>query len=274
MACLFHFNLSVANVNRYLGNNYTASYHDVMKSIEQTRGLVGDNLLEHYTRVMTIGAPAHFNYNTSCDNGMLHWRVGNHPLIALNPKKLQKSMNKLDQNQFVIPLNSWVSRFLPHILFTPQHLIDTGRQIFHAYWRFTPTSVPVNRMTSTHLGVKLDCDYGTVLLRVLIRIWNLRITYPLKDIILHANDVKSCFRQLKHHPDVMAAFSYIIADILYLSCGLMFGADFSPQSWEVCRRIAEQLATSLFDDESLVENIESISTSSNGVRSLEKAQTM
>ena len=34
MACLFHFNLSVANVYQCVGNNYTASYRDDMKSIE------------------------------------------------------------------------------------------------------------------------------------------------------------------------------------------------------------------------------------------------
>ena len=142
---------------------------------------------------MTIGVPPHFNYRTTRDNAMLHWREGNHPLIALNPKKLQKLMNKLEQNQFVIPLNNWMSRFVPHIFFTLQHLINKGRQICDASWRFTPTSVSVNRMTSTHLGVGLYCDYGTVLLKVLIHIWNLQITYPLKDIILHANAVKSFF---------------------------------------------------------------------------------
>ena len=89
-------------------------------------------------------------------------------------------------------------------------------------------------------------------MRILIRIWRLRITYPLRDIILHANDVKSCFRQIKHHPDVMGAFSYVIAETLYLSCGLTMGSDFSPAVWEICRCLAEQLATSLFADDSLV----------------------
>jgi hypothetical protein len=70
---------------------------------------------------------------------------------------------------------------------------------------------------------------------------------------LHANDVKSCFRQMKHHPDIMGAFSYIISDMLFLSCGLTMGADFSPQTWEVPRRMAEQIATKLFSDKSLVE---------------------
>jgi hypothetical protein len=112
--------------------------------------------------------------------------------------------------------------------------------------------MPINMLTAKYRGPELDCDYGTVFVKLLIRIWKLRISYPDRDIVLHANDVKSCFRQLKHHPDVMGAFSYIIADFLYLSCGLTMGADFSPPNWEPMRRIVEQLATSLFKDDSLV----------------------
>jgi hypothetical protein len=82
-------------------------------------------------------------------------------------------------------------------------------------------------------------------------VYNLRGTYPNRDIVFHANDVKSCFRQLKHHPDCMGLFSFIIDDLLYLQCGLTFGSDFSPASWEVTRRIIEILAESLFEDETL-----------------------
>jgi hypothetical protein len=49
----------------------------------------------------------------------------------------------------------------------------------------------------------------------------------------------------------MGAFSYIIADKLFLSCGLPFGTDFSPANWEIVRQILEQLATALFQDTSL-----------------------
>jgi hypothetical protein len=71
------------------------------------------------------------------------------------------------------------------------------------------------------------------------------------DIITHANDVKSAFRQIKLHPDIIGAFSYIIADQLFLSCGQPFGADFCPSNWEIVRQVLEQLATSLFDDDTL-----------------------
>ena len=158
-------------------------------------------------------------------------------------------MTKLVTHQFVIPLRSWIARFVPHIFFTPHHILKkpgkSDRIIFDAARRYTPVSTPVNCMTSTPRGVELRCEYGSVLEKLLIRIWNLRISYPNEDIILHANDVKSCFRQLKHHPDTMGAFSYVIADTLFLSCGLTMGADFSPGTWEVPRRMVEQLATAL-----------------------------
>ena len=124
--------------------------------------------------------------------------------------------------------------------------------IFDARLRHHAHAVPVNVMTSTHKGIELDCEFGDTFTKVLTRIWNLRLMYPDDDIIIHANDVKSCFRQIKHHPDVVGAFSYIIAAYLYIQCGLAFGADFSPPVWEPCRRMAEQLSERLFDDDTLV----------------------
>ena len=256
MACLFHYNLSVASVMRYAGNNYTGGYRNVRKMVDKMRGLVDDELLTHYIRVMELGAPAYFVAESTRENAMTHWRKGNHASVEQNMDKVLTAMNKLEKHDFVIPIPSWLARFIPHLFFTPTHLMfrpgKDPRFIYDASRRFTPTSVPINRMTSTHLGVEFSCEYGTVFQRLMIRIWNLRITYPKQDIIIHANDVKSCFRQMKHHPDVMGAFSYIIADLLYLSCALTFGSDFSPQTWEIPRRIAEQLATQLFHDKSLV----------------------
>ena len=72
MACLFFYDLRVANVMRYVGNNYTAEYRNVTKMIERIRGLVDNDLIGHYIRVMTVGAPAHFNYECTRENSLLH----------------------------------------------------------------------------------------------------------------------------------------------------------------------------------------------------------
>ena len=106
-------------------------------------------------------------------------------------------------------------------------------------------------MTSTPSGSEEPCLFGTVKTEILTRIYTLRVDSLTTDIISHVNDVKSAFRQVKLHPDVMGAFSYIIADQLFLSCGQPFGADFCPTNWEIVRQVLEQLATALFNDDTL-----------------------
>ena len=107
-------------------------------------------------------------------------------------------------------------------------------------------------MISTPRGSELHCEFGNVCKEILIRAYNLRISYPTDNIVVHANDVKSCFRQIKHHPDVAGAFSYILADYLFFQVGLAFGADFSPANWEAVRCVQSALTKRLFSDTSLV----------------------
>ncbi len=204
---------------------------------------------------MTVGSPNYMVAETTRENVMKYWRGGNNPSITRKLESVMKTANKEEKNNFVIPLPMWLWRFIPHLFFTPQHILEKegkkDRQIFDAAYRHDADSIPINMMTADADETELACHFGDVMLRLLTRIWNLRITYPLRDIIIHANDVKSCFRQLKHHPDIMGAFSYILGEFLFLQCGLTFGSDFSPASWEVVRRVAEQLAEALFADETL-----------------------
>jgi hypothetical protein len=106
-------------------------------------------------------------------------------------------------------------------------------------------------MTSTQQGSEEPCLFGSIKEEVLSRIYSLRAENPTTDIVTHANDIDLVFRQIKLHPDIMGAFSYIIVDQLFLSCGQPFGADFCPANWEVVRQVLEKLATSLFSDDSL-----------------------
>ena len=75
-------------------------------------------------------------------------------------------------------------------------------------------------MTSMPHGSELQCEFGNVREEILARAYNLRVSYPTDDIVAHANDVKSCFHQIKHHPDVAGAFSYILADHLFFQVGI------------------------------------------------------
>ena len=257
LACLLHYDLSVANVIRFLGNNYTAAYRDIPAIVAslRTHG-IAEALIADYARVMTVGCPNHFNANTSRANALLYWRKGNHPSIRAKIDQVMTTMNKEERNNYVVHVPCWLWRFVPHCFITPQHILEKpgkkDRQIFDASRKYDWDSLPINSMTSTPHGSELKCEFGSVREDILVRAYNLRISYPNDDIVVHANDVKSCFRQVKHHPDVAGAFSYILSDYLFFQIGLAFGADFSPANWEAVRRAQAALAERLFFDTSLV----------------------
>ncbi|KAL3803843.1 hypothetical protein HJC23_004005 [Cyclotella cryptica] len=257
LACLLHYNLSVADVIQFLGNNYTGAYHNIAEIVVslRTHG-IAETLIADYSRVMTVGCPNHFNASTTRDNALLYWRKGNHPSIRAKLGQVMATMNKEERNNYVVYVPHWLWRFVPHCFITPQHILEKpgkkDRQIFDASRKYDWDSVPVNAMTSTPLGLELSCEFGAVCENILVRAYNLRLSYPNDDIVVHANDVKSCFRQIKHHPDVAGAFSYILADYLFFQIGLAFCADFSPANWEAVRRAQSALAERLFFDTSLV----------------------
>jgi hypothetical protein len=166
------------------------------------------------------------------------------------------TMNKEERNNYVIHVPHWLWRFVPHCFITPQHILKKpgkkDRQIFDESRKYKWDSVPINAMTLTPHGSELKCEFGSVREAILVHAYNLRLSYPGNDIVVHANDVKSCFRQIKHHPDVAGAFSYILADYLFFQVGLAFGADFSPANWEAVCSTQSALAERLFFDTSLV----------------------
>ena len=234
MACLLHYDLDTSLLMRFLGNNYTGVYRQVSDvTAILHRWCTLPALIAKYIRVMTTGCPATFVADSTRVNALLHWRMLNHTSIDMKLDQVFATMNKEDRNNYAIPLPHWLARFIPNLFIKPQHILEhpgkKDRQIFDASRCYTWDSVPINRMTSTPLGSEEQCLFGDVMSRVLHRIYALRCHYGTShNILVHANDVKSAFRQLKLHPDIMGAFSYIIADKLFLSCGQPFGTDFSP----------------------------------------------
>jgi hypothetical protein len=255
LACLFHYDLDTSLLMRYLGNNYTGAYCEVSAIVSVLRlHKIDPLLIDKYVRVMLTGCPNHFVAEITQANALLHWRMRNHPSIDQTPtgpglheqggpQQLHHSPPSLDREIHTTP-------FL-HPPAHPRETWEKDRQIFNASRRYTPWSTPINMMTSTQQGSEEPCLFGSVKEEILSRIYSLRAENPTADIVTHANYVKSAFCQIKLHPDVMGAFSYIIADQLFLSCGQPFGADFCPANWEVVRQVLEKLATSLFHDDSL-----------------------
>jgi hypothetical protein len=149
LACLLHYNLSVASTIGFLGNNYTGTYCDIPLIINSLRSHgMAESLISHYSRVMTVGCPNHLNASTSRDNTLLYWRKGNHPSIRAKIDQVMTTMNKEERNNYVIHIPHWLWRFVPHCFITPQHiLMKPGKkdcQIFDASHKYTWDSTPIS----------------------------------------------------------------------------------------------------------------------------------
>ena len=252
-----HYDMNMSAAVRYLGSKYLGGHRNVDEICIKLAPYVDADKIADYRRIMTVGCPNKFNAESSHENAEIYRLYGTDSSLARNKDLVSKNMLKEFKNNFAFPLPSWTTRYCRAVFLTPQHIHlhppKPPRAIFDARLRPTQDARSINMMTSTHEGSELECLYGVVPSKIFQRIWNLRISYPLIDIILHANDVKSCFRQLKHHPDIVEAFSFVIFNHLWIQIGLAFGSDFSPANWEGVRRVIEQLAQGLFQDSSLRE---------------------
>ena len=66
MSCLFHYNLDVSLVMRFLGGNYTAAHRHCQSVATRllTMGIPA-YLVQQYVRVMTVGCPTSINADVS-----------------------------------------------------------------------------------------------------------------------------------------------------------------------------------------------------------------
>jgi hypothetical protein len=162
LACLLHYNLSVALTIWFLGNNYTGEYHDIpsIMAFLRLHG-IADDIISSYNRVMTMGCPNHFNASTTRDNALLYWRCSNHPSIRAKINQVMETMNKKERNNYVVHIPHWIWRFVPHCFITPQHiLVKPGKKASPSHAASSKPSPPALKRSSscwahqTHRGVR------------------------------------------------------------------------------------------------------------------------
>eukprot|EP00957_Ditylum_brightwellii_P030512 2311024-Ditylum_brightwellii.AAC.1 len=95
-------------------------------------------------------------------------------------------MNKEDRICYLIPLPCWMTRFIPHLHATPQGpIVKSGkndRLVCAGSIKLNWNSKLVNSMT--HVKYEPEVTFGQALSKHLIRIGNLRISYPDDGILL------------------------------------------------------------------------------------------
>ena len=84
--------------------------------------------------------------------------------------------------------------------------------------------------------------YGSALMRYLIWLWNLRISFPREDLLQLADDVSAAFHRILYHPTLAPAFALVWKTYLVIPVGTIFGARNSPSFYMEAGKARAHLA--------------------------------
>jgi len=230
LAALLHYKMDMGAVIRYAGNNYTAEYRDPDAILAHIKQAVSPDIYDQCRRILKQGSPTLLQGDMTNENFEAYRKHGNAVTIAQNIQKVWKTINKEERNCNLIPLPSWVGRFLPDAHLTPQaYLIKEGkndRLIFDGKKQPYPWCVAINMIT--HKKNEPQLIFGTAWQRHLRLIYNLRISHPHHEIYPWDDDAKGAFRHVKHNPDIATAYAFIIEHFAFGSTSTGIWGKYKP----------------------------------------------
>ncbi len=255
---LFHF--YYGDFVRWLGGEYTNRNRDwdsTFTAIEQRRereppkGYPPSDL-PRGKRIFTEGAPLEGHY--VCPQAEIHPRnvYDNHPAVAKNFDEVEEKFAKEEATSYHIHMPRFLVYFIVGLLLNPlQWEFDKGKGRICVDGTNGPEGPDTPGSCNTHipkpsLENKDECPpvyYSTALMRFLVAVWRLRITYPFMDVLLHADDVKSAFRRIIYSPEMAILFAYVFGPFLIIPVGQVFGSRSAPSFFSLASDIRADLAT-------------------------------
>ena len=103
----------------------------------------------------------------------------------------------------------------------------------------------------TPISGKTPITFSSTKMDHMVRLYKLRISYPDKEIVKVAPDVKTCFRYPWIYPDPTGSFSFVIGSMFFLATAILFFSVMSASSWEPFRRDVMVMAQIYFAKEVL-----------------------
>ena len=209
------------------------------------RHILTPELFQHLQRVFKIGAPHRLVEHSTWSNREAFIQAGNHASAKNRAALLEGCANKDERNLHSLALPAWINRFVPHLQCTPMAVLEkpgkSPRPIFDGSFRPGLEYFSVNDVTD--VSDEWVITYGSAAASYLRWIWNLRITYPEEPIYQYYDDVKSAFRHILLHPDVVGAHgSRTESDVLMLALAAVFGETDSPPEYMICANTRAALA--------------------------------
>ena len=243
-AAMIHFGLDPGKLVRWLGGEYTGASRDVHRTLTAVKDHVSADDFNHIRRILMNGSPAELTFDEPLANKTLMIQRGNSKSFNENQDLVAKTMNKEDRYSHVLPFDELLSIASPFCRHTMQTLVvkegKNDRIAFDASTTFLPTDIVLNHITPTTNEAPIT--FGSTKMRLLVDIYNTRISYPDAPILLGSTDIKACFRFPRIHADLTGAFGFNAGGYYFLATAMVFGSTASASSWEPFRRAIEELS--------------------------------
>ena len=116
--------MDISTLIRFLGGNYTGEYRDCNATIQALKDAkCNEEVISDLQRLLDKVCPNKMNASSTHETFMDFFRYGNHSSIDKDVEKTRKATNKEDRNQYLVPLPSWLTRFVYNLHVTPQGLL-------------------------------------------------------------------------------------------------------------------------------------------------------
>jgi hypothetical protein len=115
-----------------------------------------------------------------------------------------------------------------------------------------PDQIVLNEQTSTEFEAIVD--FGTAKMRLLISIYNWRISFPKETIYVALADVTACFRVHRIAADLTGAFGFVADGMYFVVNSHVFGSNTSCSSWEPFRQAIQVLMRIYLEQTDLIKN--------------------
>ena len=249
-ALAVHSDLAMGLVCRWLGREYTADWRlGYWEDLpDELKGLIPDSDLDHIWRILYGEVPSELNYHESATIKRHFLEATDHPSLSIYPKVMTKAINKEEHHPHVIPVNDWIvwmSLVCHHV---PQMIIykdDKGWVIWNGTSKSKTEIDAMNEITP--IDHESEVTFGNTFRQFCTYIYNLRVSYPKKDIDLAFIDISSCFRWPWLFPDLVGAFGYLHDTLFFTSHAHIFD---QIQRSIICPMVLRSCAPSQFETSS------------------------
>ena len=252
-AALLQHSCDVEKLVYYLGGPHVGANRNVPKILHDLKKGVQPEILAEIKRVFEHGSPRHINATNTEQNLKDYYQYGNHESVNDNEDEVEKVLLKDHRRGNTLLVDPRLFAYIPNSHLSPQGLADLfnlwkeARHISDCSHRVHPESMSINDWTNKKNEPPVY--FAGSFVRFCQWIYNLRISYPKRRILLGDDDMTNAFRFIKNNPSTVAMNGFMANGHLGFSTGQCFGACFSPPNFDQGAKGRQQQASYLWEKE-------------------------